>query len=141
MERAFARNGELRKSSHQAVYEQKDPLLIYKLESFNLFKAMMSRLNQEIAAFLIKAQLPVSEESTQIRTTNQEIKQDNYASARTNAQAAESNFNGRDGYKEAIESSYNERPKQQPVIAEPKIGRNDACPCGSGKKFKQCHGK
>jgi preprotein translocase subunit SecA len=132
---------ELRKSSHQAVYEQKDPLLIYKLESFNLFKAMMSRLNQEIAAFLIKAQLPVSEESTQIRTTNQEIKQDNYASARTNAQAAESNFNGRDGYQEAIESSYNERPKQQPVIAEPKIGRNDACPCGSGKKFKQCHGK
>jgi preprotein translocase subunit SecA len=132
---------ELRKSSHQAVYEQKDPLLIYKLESFNLFKAMMSRLNQEIAAFLIKAQLPVSEESTQIRTTNQEIKQDNYASARTNAQAAESNFNGRDGYQEAMESSYNERPKQQPVIAEPKIGRNDACPCGSGKKFKQCHGK
>ena len=132
---------ELRKSSHQAVYEQKDPLLIYKLESFNLFKAMMSRLNQEIAAFLIKAQLPVAEESTQIRTTNQEIKQDNYASARTNAQAGDSNFNGREGYQEAMESSYNERPKQQPVIAEPKIGRNDACPCGSGKKFKQCHGK
>jgi preprotein translocase subunit SecA len=132
---------ELRKSSHQAVYEQKDPLLIYKLESFNLFKAMMSRLNQEIAAFLIKAQLPVAEESTQMRTTNQEIKQDNYASARTNAQAAESNFNGRDGYQEAMESSYNERPKQQPVVAEPKVGRNDACPCGSGKKFKQCHGK
>jgi len=132
---------ELRKSSHQAVYEQKDPLLIYKLESFNLFKAMMSRLNQEIAAFLIKAQLPVAEESTQIRTTSQEIKQDNYASARTNAQAAESNFNGRDGYQEAMESSYNERPKQQPIVAEPKIGRNDPCPCGSGKKFKQCHGK
>jgi preprotein translocase subunit SecA len=132
---------ELRKSSHQAVYEQKDPLLIYKLESFNLFKAMMSRLNQEIAAFLIKAQLPVAEESTQIRTTSQEIKQDNYASARTNAQTAESNFNGRDGYQEAMESSYNERPKQQPIVAEPKIGRNDPCPCGSGKKFKQCHGK
>jgi preprotein translocase subunit SecA len=132
---------ELRKSSHQAVYEQKDPLLIYKLESFNLFKAMMSRLNQEIAAFLIKAQLPVAEESTQMRTTNQEIKQDNYASARTNAQASDSNFNGREGYQEAMESSYNERPKQQPVIAEPKIGRNDPCPCGSGKKFKQCHGK
>lgn len=132
---------ELRKSSHQAVYEQKDPLLIYKLESFNLFKAMMSRLNGEIAAFLIKAQLPVSEENTQIRTTNQQIKQDNYASARTNSQEPESNFNGREGYQQAMESSYNERPKQQPVIAEPKIGRNDACPCGSGKKFKQCHGK
>ncbi len=132
---------ELRKSSHQAVYEQKDPLLIYKLESFNLFKAMMSRLNQEIAAFLIKAQLPVSEESTQIKTTNQQIKQDNYASARTNTPDQESNFNGREGYQQAMESSYNERPKQQPIIAEPKIGRNDACPCGSGKKFKQCHGK
>jgi len=132
---------ELRKSSHQAVYEQKDPLLIYKLESFNLFKAMMSRLNQEIAAFLIKAQLPVSEESEQIKTTNQQIKQDNYASARTNAQPEESRFNGREGYQQAMESSYNQRPKQQPVIAEPKVGRNDACPCGSGKKFKQCHGK
>ncbi len=135
---------ELRKSSYNATIEQKDPLLVYKLESFNLFKAMMNRLNEEISSFLVKAQLPVQEETPQIRTTNQQISQDNYSKARTNAQAVSSvssDFNGREGYQEAMESSYNEKPKQQPVIAEPKIGRNEPCPCGSGKKFKQCHGK
>lgn len=135
---------ELRKSSYNATIEQKDPLLIYKLESFNLFKAMMNRLNEEISSFLIKAQLPVAEESTQIKTTNQQITQDNYSKASTNNHAVSSvssEFNGREGYREAMESSHVEKPKQQPIIAEPKIGRNDACPCGSGKKFKQCHGK
>jgi preprotein translocase subunit SecA len=137
---------ELRKASYNATIEQKDPLLVYKLESFNLFKLMMSRLNQEISSFLIKAQLPVEQQSTnqQIRTTTAQVKQDNYASARTNAPAQENeNFSGRDGYREAMEGSYNQaqRPKQKPIIAEPKIGRNDACPCGSGKKYKQCHGK
>ena len=132
---------ELRKSSYNATIEQKDPLLVYKLESFNLFKAMMNRLNQEISSFLIKAQLPVSEENQQIQTTNKQITQDNYAKAKTNNQSVSSNFNGREGYQEAMESSYNEKPKAQPIIAEPKIGRNEACPCGSGKKFKQCHGK
>ena len=105
---------------------------------------MMNRLNEEISSFLIKAQLPVSEESTQIKTSNQQISQDNYSKASTNNQAvssSSSDFNGREGYREAMESSYNEKPKQQPVIAEPKVGRNDACPCGSGKKYKQCHGK
>jgi preprotein translocase subunit SecA len=133
---------ELRKASYNAAIEQKDPLLVYKLESFNLFKAMMSRLNQEISSFLIKAQLPVEQQQAQIRTTAQAIKQDNYASARTNAPAKEE-FSGREGYREAMESSYNQaqQPKRQPIIAEPKIGRNDPCPCGSGKKFKQCHGK
>lgn len=131
---------ELRKASYNATIEQKDPLLVYKLESFNLFKAMMNRLNDEISSFLIKAQLPVQEENSQIRTTNQQISQDNYAKARTNNQSVSSDFNGREGYQEAMESSYNEKPKQQPVIAEPKIGRNEPCPCGSGKKFKQCHG-
>jgi preprotein translocase subunit SecA len=132
---------ELRKSSYNATIEQKDPLLVYKLESFNLFKAMMNRLNQEISSFLIKAQLPVNEENQQIQTTNKQISQDNYAKAKTNNQSVSSDFNGREGYQEAMESSYNEKPKAQPIIAEPKIGRNEACPCGSGKKFKQCHGK
>jgi preprotein translocase subunit SecA len=137
---------ELRKASYNATIEQKDPLLVYKLESFNLFKQMMSRLNQEISSFLIKAQLPVEQQSPneQIRTTTAQVKQDNYASARTNAPAQQNeNFSGRDGYREAMESSYNQgqRPKQKPIVAEPKVGRNDACPCGSGKKYKQCHGK
>ena len=60
----------------------------------------------------------------------------------TNTTATEpSKFQGSEGYDEAMRNSMQQREKQQPVVAEPKIGRNDACPCGSGKKYKQCHGK
>src|SRR5690606_21090351 len=76
---------ELRQSVQQAVYEQKDPLLIYKLEAFNLFKAMMSRMNLEISEFLIKAQLPINtNQAPSIQSTNQRIAQDNYAKAHAN---------------------------------------------------------
>lgn len=140
---------ELRQSVQQAVYEQKDPLLIYKLESFNLFKEMMSRLNMDITEFLIKAQLPVNVgQAPTIESTNKQIAQDNYAKAQANAapnqQSSSSgapNFEGSQGYQQAMQNSYQDKPKQQPVIADPKVGRNDPCPCGSGKKYKQCHGK
>jgi preprotein translocase subunit SecA len=138
---------ELRQSVQQAVYEQKDPLLIYKLESFNLFKQMMNRLNNEITQFLIKAQLPVNvTQGPDVQTTNREIAQDNYAKAQTSGPATSSStqpprFEGSQGYDQAMENSYQEKPKLQPVTADPKIGRNDPCPCGSGRKYKQCHGK
>ena len=136
---------ELRQSVQQAVYEQKDPLLIYKLESFNLFKSMMSRMNMEISEFLIKAQLPVNvDQAPTIESTNQQIAQDNYAKAQTNSNMSSSeapNFEGSQGYQQAMQNSHQNKPKQQPVVVEPKIGRNDPCPCGSGKKYKQCHGK
>jgi preprotein translocase subunit SecA len=138
---------ELRQSVQQAVYEQKDPLLIYKLESFNLFRDMMTRMNLEITEFLIKAQLPVNVgQAPNIESTNKAIAQDNYAKAQTSSAPNQSatdapRFEGSQGYQQAMQNSYQEKPKQQPVVADPKIGRNDPCPCGSGKKYKQCHGK
>jgi preprotein translocase subunit SecA len=133
---------DLRQSVQQAVYEQKDPLLVYKLESFNLFRQMMSRINRDIAEFLLKANLPDSNTQNQrIQTTNRSEMQDNYSKAKIGAGQEKSVQQSREGYQQAMENSYQERPKQQPVVAEAKIGRNDPCPCGSGKKYKQCHGK
>jgi len=134
---------DLRTSVQQAVYEQKDPLLIYKLESFELFKTMMARLSAETIEFLVKADLRQEQEVT---STNREIAQNNYEKAQTQTNDTTSStppprFQGSEGYEEAIRNSNQTREKQQPVVVEPKIGRNDSCPCGSGKKYKQCHGK
>jgi len=134
---------DLRSAVHNAQYEQKDPLLVYKLESFELFKRMLERLNNETIDLLMRMDIPAIDN---IQTTNQtEPKQNNYAKAQESSQSSQSNqdnANGRSGYDEAIKnSSRASAPKQQPVIAEKKVGRNEPCPCGSGKKFKQCHGK
>jgi preprotein translocase subunit SecA len=141
---------DLRTSVQQAVYEQKDPLLIYKLESFELFKAMLSRLNSETIEFLVRADLP-QEQVQEVKSTNREVTQaNNYekASASSNGNGGSTStstkpqrFTGSEGYEEAVRSSSQQREKPQPVVAEAKIGRNDPCPCGSGKKYKQCHGK
>jgi len=128
---------DLRSAVGNAQYEQKDPLLVYKLESFELFKAMLVRLNAETMELLMKLDIPVNEE---IQSTNkQETQQHNYDNAQTNNEPA---VPGREGYDEAIRNSgAQQKLKQQPVVAEKKVGRNDPCPCGSGKKYKQCHGK
>lgn len=137
---------DLRTSVQQAVYEQKDPLLIYKLESYELFKNMLNRLSNETIEFLVKADVP-RDQVEDIKTTNKEISNaNNYEKAQVvqeNSTSTEApQFHGSEGYEEAIRNSMNQRPKQQPVVStEPKVGRNDACPCGSGKKYKQCHGK
>jgi preprotein translocase subunit SecA len=124
---------DLRSAVHHAQYEQKDPLLVYKLESFELFKAMLSRLNMESVELLMKLDIPVE---TEVESTNREIThQHNYQKAQVNnGQASEEN-------RQAIQNSLPQQEKQIPVVAEPKIGRNEPCPCGSGKKYKQCHGK
>ena len=137
---------DLRSSVQQAVYEQKDPLLIYKLESFELFKGMLARLNAETVEFLVRADLP-QEQVQEVQSTNREVTQaNNYEKASTNSGGASTStqpqrFQGSEGYEEAIRNSAPQREKQQPAVAEAKIGRNDPCPCGSGKKYKQCHGK
>jgi preprotein translocase subunit SecA len=131
---------DLRTSVQQAVYEQKDPLLIYKLESFELFKTMMGRLNLQTIEMLIKMDLPSMEQ--EIRTTNKAAVESNYQKAQTNSSSTPvPQFSGADGYQEAIQNSMREPEKRTPVVADPKINRNDPCPCGSGKKYKQCHGK
>ncbi|MGB0915410.1 MAG: preprotein translocase subunit SecA [Crocinitomicaceae bacterium] len=128
---------DLRSAVHNAQYEQKDPLLVYKLESFELFKAMLVRLNAETMELLMKLDIPATQE---IQSTNKsETTQSNYEKAQENQQEE---LGARDGYQEAIQNSGAQRQeKQQPVVAEKQPGRNDACPCGSGKKYKQCHGK
>jgi preprotein translocase subunit SecA len=134
---------DLRTSVQQAVYEQKDPLLIYKLESFELFKTMLGRLNIETVEALVKMDIPGMLED--IKTTNKEVTSQNaYEKAQIgmNVSATQApQFQGAEGFQEAMQNSYSEPVKKQPVVADPKINRNEPCPCGSGKKYKQCHGK
>jgi len=135
---------ELRSAVNNAQYEQKDPLLVYKLESFELFKTMVSRLNRETVESLIRMDIPVG---TEISSTNNEIEaQNNYEKAQMASQSSSNStqvpqFEGSQGYDQAMQNSMQQREKQQPVVAEAKTGRNEPCPCGSGKKYKQCHGK
>ena len=138
---------DLRSAVHNAQYEQKDPLLIYKLESFELFKGMLSRLNTEATELLMNMDVALEQ---QIQSTNKEVtSQDNYSKAKTNndpeagttSSTRPPKFEGSQGYANAIENSMRQVEKKQPVTVDPKIGRNDPCPCGSGKKYKQCHGK
>ena len=117
---------DLKQSVQNATYEQKDPLLIYKFESFNLFEKMLLNINREISSFLSRASLPISQdenvrEAKQPTTDNRNLKTSR--EEQTSAQRTA------------------EREKPQPVHVEKKVGRNDPCPCGSGKKYKNCHGK
>jgi preprotein translocase subunit SecA len=133
---------DLRSAVNNATYEQKDPLVIYKLESYNLFRSMLDRLNKDAVELLMVMDLTIEQ---QIQSTNKEAKQNNYDRSSTNSSNSTSTappkFSGRQGYQEAINNSFPQEEKRQPVIAQPKVGRNDQCPCGSGKKYKQCHGK
>jgi preprotein translocase subunit SecA len=132
---------ELRSAVRNASYEQKDPLVVYKLESYELFRSMLNRLNEEAVELLMKLDVPVEQS---VQGTNQEARQNNYQQAQTNQSVSSTpppSFEGRQGYDQAIANSMPQPEKRQPIIAEPKVNRNDACPCGSGKKFKQCHGK
>ena len=117
---------ELKQSVQNAVYEQKDPLLIYKLESFNLFKQMLGKVGKEITAFLMKANLP-----------NQNQAQASIAQAPVRKQPSPNLKMSRSELPTGNNSTAN---KPQPAKAELKVGRNEPCPCGSGKKFKNCHG-
>jgi preprotein translocase subunit SecA len=128
---------DLKQSVQGAVYEQKDPLLIYKFESFELFKQMMDRTNKEIISFLFKGIIP-QQDPTQVKEAKAQPKQDlrNISTNKAALETASSGARGNAGQQEGPPAP----PKVQPVRAEHKVGRNDPCPCGSGKKFKNCHG-
>ncbi len=122
---------DLRQSVQNAVYEQKDPLLIYKFESFELFKAMVVRMNKSISSFLMKSAVFV-QNPDQIREAEVvEHEEVEYETSRAGGEQAQQQGGG---------GAPAPRP-QQPAKAEKKVGRNDPCPCGSGKKYKNCHGK
>ena len=123
---------ELKQSVQNAVYEQKDPLLVYKFESFGLFKNLMSEVNNDIISFLQKGYLS---------NENQQAVREVQAAPKTdlkNLQATKTEVTS-SGREELPNEQ--EKPKAQPIRVEKQVGRNDPCPCGSGKKFKHCHGK
>ena len=125
---------ELKQAVQSASYEQKDPLLIYKFESFELFTGVISKINKEVIATLMKGQIPIAD-STQVKESRDRRSLDT-SGMRTSKTEAPS-------YRDSTTSSggKEEPQKTQPVRIEKKIGRNDPCPCGSGKKYKQCHGR
>ena len=127
---------DLRQSVQNAAYEQKDPLLIYKFESFNLFEKMLLNINREITSFLSRAQLPVREESDVQEARQPQAPQRGLKAGRQNEfdRAAAQQ-------RQAMEQSGQQPQRQMPVHVEKKVGRNDPCPCGSGKKYKNCHGR
>ncbi len=125
---------DLKQAVQNASLEQKDPLLIYKLESFNLFREMITRTSKETLSFLVKGNLPVQDaqqaqrqapQVRQVQQTPPPRKQEVLVESRNEEEAREQQA----------------KPKPQPIRVDAKIGRNDPCPCGSGKKYKSCHGQ
>jgi preprotein translocase subunit SecA len=132
---------DLKQSVQSAVYEQKDPLVIYKVEAFGLFREMTIEVNREIVSFLCKAAIPVAENTPPRIHEGHEQRTDMSKMKMRKEQYAEVPA-GAGGYEEDNEYyEQNEPVKQEPVRVGPKVGRNDPCPCGSGKKYKNCHGK
>jgi len=130
---------DLRHSVQTAGYEQKDPLVIYKIEAFQAFKQMDDQVNKDIVSFLSHAGIPMEQSNNQRIKEGREEKTD---MSKMNVNKAEIDAAG-DDYA-ANERDYFDPStpvKQEPVRVEPKIGRNDPCPCGSGKKYKNCHGQ
>jgi len=124
---------DLKQSVQNAVYEQKDPLLVYKFESFELFKQVLHKINLETVTFLSKASLPMGnpEQATLSKPTPKVQAKINYQTSRSEIPQ----------FSKGLSTNGAEKVRPQPVRVEQKIGRNDPCPCGSGKKYKQCHGK
>ncbi|HJW18287.1 MAG TPA: preprotein translocase subunit SecA [Flavisolibacter sp.] len=129
------------KQSVQTVYlEQKDPLVIYKVEAYNLFKRMSSEVNRDIVSFLCHAQLPIQEEAPNLREGRQQKTDMSKMTAnKEQIDAAGSDYGANEN--DYFDPSGDVAVKQEPIKVGPKIGRNDPCPCGSGKKYKNCHGR
>ncbi len=124
---------DLRQSVQAASYEQKDPLLIYKLESFGLFKSMMNNVNRNVLSILMRGQIPTRDPQEVRQGTKQE--RSDYSKYRTEKSEVSSGASS-----DPTKQDTRERQKPEPVRVEKKVGRNEPCPCGSGKKYKNCHG-
>ena len=136
---------ELKHSVQNASYEQKDPLLIYKLESVNLFDAMVDKINNQTISILMRGQIPVQEapaESQQEPQRNVEVRQAAPEQRQDMSKYREQKVDLNDPNQQtAAARDTREQPKREPIRAEKTVGRNDPCPCGSGKKYKNCHGR
>ncbi len=119
---------DLKQSVQNATYEQKDPLVIFKLESFNLFKEMVMKINSEVISFLMKSDLPQQDPSKVREHRAKPIDRSKLREQRSDMLSQ-------------AHSNTQENQVTQPIHVEKKVGRNDPCPCGSGKKYKNCHGR
>ena len=126
---------ELKKSVQNASYEQKDPLLIFKLESVKLFDVMVNKINNSTVSTLMRGQIPVQAPEEVREAKNEELPKQQYTETKQDLNAAED-----EAAKAAAQHDTREQ-QQQPVVKDKMPNRNDPCPCGSGKKFKNCHGK
>ncbi len=118
---------DLKQSVQNATYEQKDPLLIYKFESFNLFSQMLEELNKGVLSFLLRSFIPLRDASEAREAAPQQSRRNNMEQMTTS--------------RTDLVTNGGDQKSRMPVHVEKQVGRNDPCPCGSGKKFKNCHGK
>ena len=120
---------ELKQSVQNATYEQKDPLLIYKFESFNLFKGILEKISRDVISVLVRAYIPIKQnDNPDINLREQQARR------RTDMSKMQTS-------RSDLSTNGGEPKSNAPVRVEKKVGRNDPCPCGSGKKYKNCHGK
>ena len=131
---------ELKQSVQNASYEQKDPLLIFKLESAEIFKKMVNRINDSAVATLMRAQIP--QQAAESAPTNAPAEQPRRRPQYTESHGGDQGqlSETQKQMQQAAQNMGQQRPTA-PIVKEKLPGRNDPCPCGSGKKFKQCHGK
>jgi preprotein translocase subunit SecA len=122
---------ELKQSVQNATYEQKDPLLIYKFESFELFKTMLTKVNKDVVSTLMKGHIP-TQDPEQVKEAQRKRQVD-----MSNLRTSKSDFSQ---YSSTGGGGQERNQKTEPVRVDKKVGRNDPCPCGSGKKYKNCHG-
>jgi len=145
---------QLRQSVQNAAYEQKDPLIIYKVESFHLFENMLSNLNSKAVAALMRGQIHMRQQAPAPQPQNPEqqmtkpaprepdVKETQAeAPKRYNYKTSKAELPGDPAQRQAAAAPQGEQQKPMPAKASPRVGRNDLCPCGSGKKYKNCHGK
>jgi len=129
---------DLKQSVQNAHYEQKDPLVIYKYESFDLFRNMIDEINKKVVSTLMKVQIPVPDPDRVREAEQRRTDMSRMSASRPGEEAADA------GQQAAIAAGQNvsRQPRRvEPVHVAPKVGRNEPCPCGSGKKYKNCHGK
>jgi preprotein translocase subunit SecA len=123
---------ELKTSVQNATYEQKDPLLIYKFESFELFRTMITKVNRDVVSTLMKGHIP-TQDTDQVKEAQRKRQLENLRTSKSDFSQYSSTGGGAGG-------GADKNQKVEPVRVEKKVGRNDPCPCGSGKKYKNCHG-
>ena len=160
---------QLRQSVQNVSYEQKDPLVIYKVESFHLFEQMLNNLNIKVISALMRGQIYIQQRPEARHTAPAQTEEQGEATEQqgaptqetpapkpqpeikramperptdySNLRTSRENLPGENAQRAAASAPQGEQQKQMPAKAEPRIGRNDPCPCGSGLKYKNCHGK